>query len=212
MLKYTALIFISFSIIFTSCEKQDDYSKLTANYRYQASFSLPVGDSSLNIENNGKNLPPDWQIDTILANLDTIFLQQEITFNVANSLKDVNYIRSLFLVVAATNEFPAGAHLRLYFADSSDVIVDSISDERNIPPANVDSLGKVLTTGYTIIPIEVFKDHYNKWSNVQNIIVTGFIFRTTKYRHLYKYYKNYKLKIEMGFRVDFDHTFYKKVL
>jgi hypothetical protein len=209
MSKYLSLFLFSSLLFLVSCEKQDNYSKLLVNYRYEASFSLPIGDTSLNIENNGRNLPPDWQIDTILQNLDSIELQQKMTFIFLNSVKEVSYVRRLFLRVLVTNEFPAEAHIMFYFADSLNNILDSLSGVKLISPAIVDSTGKVIHTGYTVQDIEVINNHYNKWGNVQSVYVSGYIIKTSS--NLYKYYKNYRLKIEMGFRVDFDHTFHKKV-
>lgn len=212
MFKNISLIIPLFPLLILSCEKQDDYSKLLIDYRYQASFSLPIGDSSLNIENNGIDLPFNWQVDTVLEKLDTIKLQQVMIFNFVNSVKNVDYIKQLFLRIVAQNEFPSGVHLILFFADSSNFILDSLTDEKiTIEPANVDSIGRVIAPGDTIEDIEVIKEHYLKWTDVRSIIVVGYIFKNTKYRNLYKYYKNYNLKIEMGFRVDFDYTFYRKV-
>lgn len=213
MFKNISLIIPLFSLLILSCEKQDDYSKLLIDYRYQASFSLPIGDSSLNIQNNGIDLPPAWQVDTILEKLDSIKLQQLIPFNFVNSVRNVDYIKNLFLRVVIHNEFPAKAYLFLYFADSLNSIVDSLSnDSIKISSANIDSLGKVIEPGYTLQDLEVIRDHFLKWNNVRSIVVVGYILKNTKYRNLYKYYKDYNLKIEMGFRVDFDHIFHRKVL
>jgi len=210
MFKYLTSIILIVTLILISCEKQDNYSKLILDYRYEGSFSLPIGDTSLNIENNGRNLPPDWKIDTILQDLDSIELQQKMTFNFLNSIKEVSYVRKLILTVAVTNEFPAEAHLMFYFADSLNNIIDSLSGKKFISPSNIDSTGKVISAGYTVQDIEIIQNHYDKWGRVQSINVSGFIIKTST--NLYKYYKNYKLKIAMGFRVDFDHTFHKKIL
>jgi hypothetical protein len=213
MSKFVTFVFLLFSLIFASCEKQDDYSKLLLNYHYQGSFALPIGDSSLSIQNNGVNLPPDWQFDTILENVDTIKLQQIIAFNFKNSVSHIEYIKRLVLRVVTTNDFPAEAQLLLYFADSLSNNVDSLTDVKiTIAPASVDSMGRVINAAYSIQDIEIIKEHFNNWSNVSRIYVIGYISNQKKQKELYKYYKFYKLKVEMGFRVDLDHTFHKKVL
>jgi hypothetical protein len=211
MLKYFSFLIAIISLILFSCEQQDDYNKLVIEQHYLASFSLPIGDTSMSIERNGVNLPPDWQIDTVLEKLDSIRLQQQMPFAFLNSITNINDIQNLVIRVVVTNEFPAEANIVFYFADSFLNVVDSIPGSRFISAANVDSTGKVITPGYTIQDIDVIKDHFNKWAGVQNILINGYIKNTFKYRKLYKYYKNFKLNVEMGFRVDFDHTFYKKV-
>jgi hypothetical protein len=212
MSKYIAFFFTLFAIAFVSCEKQDNYSKLLINYHYQGSFALPIGDSSLSMKNNGVNLPPEWELDTILENVDTIKLQQIIAFNFKNSVSHIEYIKRLVLRVVTTNDFPAKAQLLLYFADTLNSIVDSLSDQKiTIDSATVDSMGRVINASYSINDLEVIKEHFNNWSNVNRIYVIGYILNHTKQKSLYKYYKNYKLKVELGFRVDLDHTFHKTV-
>jgi hypothetical protein len=213
MSKQATFILLLFTLIFAACEKQDDYSKILLNYHYQGSFALPIGDSSLSIKNNGINLPPDWQIDSILEKLDSIKLQQIVTFNFKNSVSHIEYIKRLVLQVVTTNDFPAEAKLLLYFADSTNSIVDSLSDAKiTILPATVDSVGRVISARYSVNYIEVIKEHFNNWSNVNRIYVVGYIMNQAKQKKLNKYYKDYKLKVEMGFTVDLDHIFHKKVV
>jgi hypothetical protein len=212
MYKYFAFVIIIFSLILASCEKQDDYNKLLLDYQYQGSFSLPLGDTILTIKNNGINLPSNWQTDTIFEKLDSIELHQKITFDFIGSVSSVDYIGRLILRVISTNEFPAEAHFNLYFADSLNALIDSLPNEKIIIlPSYNDSLGRVIDHGYNIQDFEVINEHYIKWTNVKSIILNGYILKNTKYRNLYKYYQNYKLKIIMAVRIDFDHVFHRKI-
>lgn len=202
------LVLILFTLL--SCDKLDDYSKIKVDYNYKASFSIPVGDTSLLLAKDGIHLPPLWlKFPMLLDSIDTIWISKSIQYNFSKIIFDIDKINALWLNLLTVNDFPNGAAIYLYFADGQMIIRDSLKNGLiNIPSAKVAKNGSVIEKGSYLQEIEISKDQFQSWGNIRNIIFKGYITnQDTSVYNLLKYYPNYKLFIGMGLRVDLDFNY-----
>lgn len=210
MIKRRNIYLILFFLIILSCEKPDDYSKTKIDYRYQASFSIPVGDTNLNIERNAVNMPLLWQTyPMLIKTIDTIRFRHTIEYNFSKIIFEIDKIKLLRFSVLTLNDFPAEAAIYLYFADSMDNVRDSLKNGLIIiPNAEIANDGSIIKRGNHLQNIEINKDQFQNWGNIRNIIFNGYITNMGQDTNLYKYYSKYNLFIGMGLQVDFDFIYH----
>jgi hypothetical protein len=195
---------------FYFCEKTDDFNKLKVDYPYKGSFSIAIGDTSLNLPNNGYGLPEGWQNlpETMIQNIDSFPLRSEISFSFIKPISNLNYIKRLILRIQSKNEFPAEIHLRFYFFTDGEIL-DSLTETVVVPKAIIGADSLPVQKGEKLQDIEIAREHFERWLSVNNILVSAYIINNPEAIKYIRFFNNYKLEMDMGFRVDFDFTYQK---
>ena len=201
---FTLPIILTFQL--TSCEKQDDFSNIYANYQYNGAFSVPIGNTDATLKEFGIELPANWEEKPdSLKSPKTIKISDTLSFDFLSTIKDTSKVRQLALAVIASNDFPAEVKLKISFTNSSLSKVDDIPDSIKIENAIINNNnGTVIKRGTTLQYIVIPRSNFKNWSTIRNLILNGYIKNEKIDTSLYKYYKNYHLKVDLGLQIDFD--------
>jgi len=206
LIKYFFLLIPGLIILF-SCEKTDDFSKISKDYQYQGSFSLPIGSDSMSLEVMGINLPHNDWIDSpeFLQTIDTIKLKGVIAFDFSNTFSESSRIKRLQIRMVGNNDFPTDIYISAFLADKDSIPLDTLGLKIKIDPSLVDpGTGIVSHKGPIKEYFEITSSRFQKWDSVKNIIIDIKIIKLLGLLQLYQYYNNYRLNIEMGLQVDLD--------
>ncbi len=194
-------------IIFNSCDKPDNYSKLSLNYQYQAKFSLPIVDSlSITLKQSAINLPYDWEKypDSLLKTLPLITFSDSLPFDFKSLADSSKYIKSLTFRFLVSSDFPQFAEFSLYLRDSVSAAVDSLKTPLKIPQAKLIN-DTLLAKKDTLESFEIDKTQFQKWDNVKWIVLQGYMKNAVDSISFYKKYHLYRIIVSAGIRVDFDY-------
>jgi hypothetical protein len=206
----TSLLFLTVMLIFAACDDYDELNNLDKvdykNYQYQGSFSIPLGNTAINLDSAGIDLPPGWQnYPSVLQYLDTIKFEKEIYFDFSKTMGDTDKIEAIWFRVIANNDFPAKVTLQIYFADSLKVISKSLSKlEFALEPAILNYSGHHV---FRIIFYHEEKlDHetIRKFGDLKYIILKEYFLIDDSQLDYFVFYKDLQINIDLAFRVDFN--------
>jgi hypothetical protein len=207
-MKHTCLFILSLILFLaSSCEKQDDFSKIKNDYNYTASFSVPIGHGNFGLAEAAINIPsgfPDFP-DT-LGYYDFILFEHSMAFDYEKMVLDTTKIEALHFAIVLYSDFPATASFQLYLANADTLKIDSlfIDGSQIIEAAKIDTSGNLITQGYYFnADIPVTREKCSNWNNVTQVIVSGYL-NNEDHTKKYEYYNNYKVSVELGVRVDFN--------
>lgn len=203
---YSSLVFLS------SCDKPDNYGNLEINYQYQAKFSLPIIDSlGITITQNALNIPTYYDSipDSIkkLIHLPVLKFQSSFPFDFSALIDTTKTkpINKLIFRFAVTNDFPLKGQFSLYLRDVNQTIQDSFNTKLPFPSAIIGD--SITIPKDTIEEIAVDTARVKKWTNVKDIMLSGYINNdsliTSKFYR--KYYK-FKINISAGVEIDFNYN------
>jgi hypothetical protein len=207
-MKHSGLFILSLILFLaSSCEKQDDFSKIKNDYNYTASFSVPVGHAAIGMNEVGNHIPPDWNdFPDTLKDFNYIEFEHTMVFDYKNIVLDTTKVEALYFALILHNDFPATASFQVYLADADTLKIDSLITDgpQLIEASRIDTSGNVITQGYYLnADIPITREKYSNWNNVKQVIVSGYI-NNEDHSKKYEYYNNYKVYVEMGVRIDFN--------
>ncbi len=201
------IFFFLIVITFLSCDKPDNFDNIAFDYQYKGSFSFVIGNSNLNLKNNGKNLPTDWiNYPEKLAITDSIKLSTYFYLNINDISIDksdtiINFIE---FKIRGNNEFPVSASVTCYLADSlKNIINNEEIFNINIDPATVNDSTIVSTTTFYVIKSFSLKE-IKKWQKVRYFFISVVLNNQNKNNDGFKYYENLNIQVGLGIRVDFN--------
>lgn len=208
-----SILFFSSLYLFISCEKTDDYSKLKLDYAYDGSFSLPIGDTSLSLSNNGYRLPNNWSNlpDELLQQIDTFPIRSSVNFSFINPISSLNYIQQIIFRLDAQNEFPLEIQMKFFFVSADGSVLDTLIEPIIIPHAKIATNGAIIENGEKLIDIKILENHFFKWLHVTNMVVYAYLINNREAINYYRYFPDYKLDLNMGFRVYFDFDYHRSL-
>ena len=197
-------IFFVLTICFYSCEKQDDFSKVSKNYQYQADIALAVSNSNFTLKEMGVNLPFGWLENPLaLSRLENIKLQDTFTFDLSNIAKDYRYIKDFSFSILTKNEFPVEGKLYLLFANTFRQVFDTLDTPIQLRPTTI-SGDSTISIAYLEPSLIVSRDQLVEWSRTRYIIILGSLKNDVSDTNQYFQYSKYKILVELGIRVKFD--------
>jgi hypothetical protein len=197
--------FLFIALVFSACEKIDNYSKIRKDYIYQGAFSLPVGDMIMTTTVAIK-APYGWWLDSsIFKTWKIIQLEDELPFSFKEALLDTSKIDSLVFKLIILNYFPDTATFKISFTDSTGSVTDSLlSKPIVLPPAKTVVLPNNSTqpTYYVTIP----HSRIANLGETKNLLLDTYINNYRFDSTVYKNYANvnftgYSLSLRMGVRV-----------
>jgi hypothetical protein len=215
----TPLLFLTAMLIFAAC---DDYNELNnldkldyKNYQYKGAFALPIGNSILNLQDMGINMPEGWDtitnteiLNQVLDTIRIIKMKYVVAFDFKKIVNDISRVDSLTMRVKATNEFPSGIQVLITVANADTNFLDYITRT----PLIIDS-AKVTVNNQPPIPyikdpsdVPFEKSQYMRWGDVKFIIISIDMENQNADPALYRNYKFYNVGIEMAFRIYFGYN------
>jgi hypothetical protein len=201
------ILFLLFLMSLFSCEDIDNYDKISKDYHYTGSFSIPIGNARLGMTESGKNLPPDWETNPfLLAKLSYIRFSDSIPFDFNYSIGTAERIKQLIFTVNIVDSFPSEVAFQAYIANGNKIIVDSLfSGKFVVPKANVSANGDVVSSGIRTDTISVSKQRVEKWQLAKYILFEGYMQNDpVANKPLYQYYDKLKMNVAVGVQLDFD--------
>ncbi len=197
-------LILSLFLFLISCEKQDDYNKISYQYRYHSNFSFAVGNSYLNLLEMGKYLPWNWQNEPSLLNIpDTLLLEDRMPFEPQGWLKEGSEkISNITIKIRGYNEFPAKVHFILQLEDSikkTEYLVDLFIPESVFQS---DSIPEMKGNFETFVHLT--KEKIMQFKSMKKLLIIAKIENKTKRNEYYALYKNLKVLVGIGVQVQFD--------
>ena len=207
-IKILGIFLIGITILY-SCDKPDDYSKISKDYPYQGSLSLPVGKSELSMQFMGVNLDTSWLRfpDSILSKLPAIKLNDTIPFDIT-SLGQIEDIKELIFFIQLINDFPMQDTIKLLLADKNKNITQNITPQ----PISIDSATFSAQDSFpsknpatkNVQPLIFNRDSLKNWTDAKYIIINATLKNDFTHKKLYKYFRYYYLHVDIAIQVDFD--------
>ncbi|MGC8824620.1 MAG: hypothetical protein ACP5PZ_08505 [Bacteroidales bacterium] len=194
--------------ILSSCEKPDDYSRLSYNYRYQANFAFAIGSSCQNLTSSGINVPQGWeQTPSLLAIPDTLILEDNLPFDPQAWTNRANEkIAQIILKIRGYNEFPDRAQLTFSLTDSLDISVfpeDSLATII-IPEAIFTNDTLPSQRGNFETYVTLTDRQLQNIINKRHLHIRTTIGNKTKHTEQYSYYRYLEIEVGVGVQVLFD--------
>lgn len=186
-----------------ACETQDDFGKLSKSYQYRGKFALPIGTSTLTMDNYPIDLPEHWDTIPLLIDIikDDLTLSDTVPFDFTQNIGQNDKIKELTFTIVSKNEFPASALVTAKFVDNDFNILDQVTN--NVNGAELNNDGTVAKAGTSINT-----DTLNH-ERIQNMAETKYLIITTKINNnvnesFFKHYNKLRVIFESGFTVEFD--------
>jgi len=202
----TILLFVAG--IIAACEKQDDYSRISYNYRYRANFAFAIGSSYMDLSTLGVNLPWGWENNPQLLNIpDSLILEDDLPFEPQSWIeKGGEKIIRLVIRVRGSNEFPDRAQLTFSLADSlkQSVFPDDFLANVAIPEAVFANDTLPAEKGNFETEIILSDKQIQNMSNKRYFHIYATISNQTKHVDFYRYYRYLKIEVRVGVQVQFD--------
>lgn len=208
MKKRQILLAMLMTAMFSSCEKQDDYSRLSVNYQYRANLAFAIGSSFLNLPVLGINLPTSWENDpSLLAIPDSIILEDYLPFEPQAWLQQGSEkISQIVVKVRGFNEFPDRAQLTFSLADSlnQSYFPDDSLTTITIPEAIFDNDTVPFKKGNFETYIVLTDNKLKNIARIRHFHIFATIANKTKHDEQYRYYRYLKIEVGVGVQVQFE--------
>jgi hypothetical protein len=209
-MKKMPLFLIAFIMLaFAACDKPDDLSGLKTEHQYQGTWAFPLGNTYLNLEIMGINLPWAWKEHPEYLQIpDTIYMGDNVPIDFFKFNQEKKYLKSLTLRIFSSNQFPAKAALfvTLDTSNNQSTLGSSFLSKINIDAAqyNEDLTLKEEAKNRTDITLD--KQQIASWLNAHYIhLYCAVNNQQIINKEQYKYYDQYRVKLYIAVIIEFDY-------
>ncbi|MFW6018949.1 MAG: hypothetical protein ACOCPM_00055 [Bacteroidales bacterium] len=146
----------------------------------------------------------------LFGSLENFVLRDTVDFNISQDMNDAGELQSADIQILVDNGFPVEANLQVYFADSNNVVVDSLFEDGNIisgappgSPPNYKSTESVSKRSY----ITKDKASIDNIVDATNAIIKVTMSTTNSGNNPVKVYSDYDIGVKLGVRTKFETEF-----
>ena len=216
-------IILLLSVFAFNCCIDKNATDIESTIEYQADFSLPVGVDTITLGQLVQTvslvpIPDKVDKDTVKYFLyDSVYyyspgtLTDSITaaLNLTAFENDTAEITSLMFRINASNFIPAEFMVQLYFADSHNVIIDSLYDDGpfRLDPAQTDDSGNVIASWEVMKDDHLSPQKIEKLTDMKSVILSStMIIPDSSNDPVIPFYPDQSLWIQVGIRVGLKMT------
>ena len=191
-----------------SCLKERPES-LPDKLEWNPDFAFPLGEDRFGLNAKSGFDTTLLEYDTITGlpgwiELDTIFLEGPMDFNLSSILDRMEYVNRILLRINIYNEFPHEVFSQAYFRDAGMNAIDSLFEEGPVAtgPGQVKADGSSITPGYTRKDVQFSQEKLLSLSNSNSTFFRAAFLVWPVDSTLIPYYRHFEYVVDIGAMVE----------
>lgn len=201
MYKISTYILFCFFIL-SSCLK-DDVSKISEEYIYNSSISIPVSEIDMGID--------DFVASTTFYNFYSInqyaLISKYIDFNYSNLVETPDRLEKLLYRIDIQNNFPARLEVEVHFLDANNNKINTkkiLEDPIDVSPAVTNTNGNLNKSYSTNVDIVIDENNKDILNQVRKVLLVVYFYDLDENPEVLDKLNNYNVFISVGIRAEIN--------